>query len=144
MKEVTIYTDGACSGNPGPGGWAALLIYNNHRKTISGCEPDTTNNRMEIKAAIEALKTLKTPCNVALYTDSNYLQKGISDWIEKWEANNWRTNKSPVKNVDLWQELLLEKKKHQIEFFWVKAHNGHSENELVDELARKACLSIKN
>lgn len=140
MKEVIIYTDGACSGNPGPGGWGALLIYNNTRKTISGGEAHTTNNRMELLAAIEALKTLKTPCHGKLYTDSTYVQQGITSWLQKWKSNNWKnSSKSVIKNLDLWQELDSEIAKHKIEFHWVKAHNGHPENELVDELARNAC-----
>ena len=139
MKEIIIYTDGACSGNPGPGGWGALLIYNDHKKTISGGEANTTNNRMEMMAAIEALKQIKDPCKIILYTDSTYLQQGVTSWMEKWQANNWCRGKTPVKNLDLWKILAEEKKKHQIELRWVKAHNGHPENELVDELARNAC-----
>lgn len=140
MKEVIIYTDGACSGNPGPGGWGALLLYENHRKTISGGEAHTTNNRMEMLAAIEALKFLKEPCRGKLYTDSSYLQQGISSWMPKWKINNWRgSSKAPIKNIDLWQALDQELIGHKIEFHWIKAHNGHPENELVDELARKAC-----
>ena len=139
MKEVIIYTDGACSGNPGPGGWGALLIYNQQRKTISGGEAATTNNRMEMMAAIEALKSLKTPCRGKLYTDSTYLQQGVSSWMHKWKLNNWCKGKSLVKNDDLWKALDAEINKHQIEFHWIKAHAGHPENELVDELARQAC-----
>lgn len=144
MKEVIIYTDGACSGNPGPGGWGALLIYNNTRKTISGGESHTTNNRMELLAAIEALKTLTFPCSGKLYTDSVYVQQGITSWIKKWKANNWKnSSKSTIKNLDLWQALDAELTKHKIDFHWVKAHNGHPENELVDELARNACQNYK-
>ena len=144
MKEVEIYTDGACSGNPGPGGWGALLIYNNTRKTISGGEKQTTNNRMEMMAALEALKYLKTPCRGKLYTDSSYLQQGTSSWMNKWKLNNWRgSDKKPIKNIDLWQALELELQKHNIEFNWIKAHNGHPENELVDTLAREACEIYK-
>ncbi len=140
MKEVLIYTDGACSGNPGPGGWGALLIYEGKRKEISGGEVLTTNNRMEMLAAVEALKQLKLPCKGKLYTDSKYLQQGVSSWMVNWKKNNWRgSDKKPVKNIDLWQALDTELSKHQIEFHWVKAHNGHPENELVDELARGAC-----
>lgn len=143
MKEVIIYTDGACSGNPGPGGWGALLIYNETRKTISGGEVNTTNNRMELLATIEALKQLKFPCQGKLYTDSIYVQQGINSWLQKWKSNNWRnSSKKEVKNLDLWQELDFELSKHKIEFHWIKAHNGHPENELVDELARKACQSM--
>ncbi len=140
MKDIIIYTDGACSGNPGPGGWGALLIYDGTRKTISGGEAHTTNNRMEMLAAIEALKQLKTPCIGKLYTDSTYLKQGVNSWMSKWKLNNWRgSDKKPVKNIDLWQALDSEVIKHKIEFHWVKAHNGHPENELVDELARAAC-----
>jgi ribonuclease HI len=140
MKEILIYTDGACSGNPGPGGWGALLIYEGKRKTISGGEAATTNNRMEMLAAIEALRHLKLPCQANLYTDSKYLQQGATSWMKKWKLNNWRgSDKKPVKNIDLWQALDIELNKHKIEFHWVKAHNGHPENELVDELARQAC-----
>ena len=144
MKEILIYTDGACSGNPGPGGWGVLLIYNNTRKTISGGEKDTTNNRMEVMAAVKALKELKFPCIGKLYTDSKYLQQGVSQWMVKWKLNNWRgSGKTVIKNLDLWQVLDTELQKHKIEFHWVKAHNGHPENELVDELARLACEAYK-
>lgn len=145
MKQVEIYTDGACSGNPGPGGWAALLIYNGTRKSISGGEKETTNNRMEILAALEALKCLKTSCHGKLFTDSNYLKQGVASWLAKWKINNWRgSDKKLIKNIDLWQALDLELAKHKIEFHWVKAHNGHPENELVDSLAREACEKFKN
>jgi len=137
-KEVVIYTDGACSGNPGPGGWGALLIYNDVRKTISGGEKNSTNNRMEIMAVIEALKILKTPSKVTIYTDSKYVQQGASDWMHKWKKNNWKRGKDPVKNEELWRELDAEMNKHQVVLHWVKAHNGHPENELADELARNA------
>lgn len=144
MKEILIYTDGACSKNPGPGGWGALLIYNNSRKSISGGEAETTNNRMEMMAALKALKYLKTPCKGKLYTDSKYLQQGVSEWMVNWKRNNWRSSgKTPIKNLDLWQDLDTELTKHQIEFHWVKAHNGHPENEFVDELARLACEEYK-
>lgn len=144
MKEITIYTDGACSKNPGPGGWGALLIYNGSRKTINGGESETTNNRMEIMAALQALKHLKVPCKGKLYTDSKYLQQGVTEWMANWKKNNWRSSgKTPIKNLDLWQELDGELTKHQIEFHWVKAHNGHPENEFVDELARIACEEYK-
>jgi ribonuclease HI len=138
-KEVTIYTDGACSGNPGPGGWGALLIYNDVRKTISGSEIDSTNNRMELMAVIQALKLLKDPCKVTVYTDSKYVEQGASDWMHKWKKNNWRRGNSPVKNEELWKQLDSEINRHQVQFRWVKAHNGHIENELVDKLARAAC-----
>jgi ribonuclease HI len=142
MKEIIIYTDGACSGNPGPGGWGALLIYKNTRKTISGGEKLSTNNRMELTAAIEALKTLKEPCRVSLYTDSKYVQQGASLWMKKWQLNNWRKGKELVKNDDLWKALAAEIYKHQIEFHWVKGHSDNIENNLVDELARDACAKF--
>lgn len=143
MKEVIIYTDGACSGNPGPGGWGALLIYNNTRKTISGGETHTTNNRMELLAVIEALKILKTSCIGKLYTDSKYVQQGITTWLSGWKKNSWKnSSKKEIKNLDLWQILDQEIAKHKIDFHWVKAHNGHPENELVDELARQACSNF--
>ena len=144
MKEITIYTDGACSGNPGPGGWGALLIYNGKRKNISGGEYESTNNRMEMMAAIQALQYLKESCKIKLYTDSKYLQQGVTSWMAKWKVNNWRgSDKKPVKNLDLWQSLDAEVSKHKIEFIWVKAHNGHPENEEVDALARDACEKYK-
>ena len=142
LQLVTIYTDGACSGNPGPGGWGALLIYNHTRKQISGGEAHTTNNRMEMMAAIKALKILKKPCNIVLHTDSKYLQQGASEWLEGWKRKGWRKAGGPIKNEDLWRELDLEMNKHSIEFKWVKAHNGHLENEFVDELAREACSNF--
>lgn len=144
MKEILIYTDGACSKNPGPGGWGALLIHNESRKSISGGELETTNNRMEMMAAIKALKHLKTPCKGKLYTDSKYLQQGVNEWMINWKKKNWRgSGKTQIKNLDLWQDLDKELTKHQIEFHWVKAHNGHPENEFVDELARLACEEYK-
>ena len=139
MKEITIYTDGACSGNPGPGGWGALFIYKDTRKTISGAEKHTTNNRMEMMAAIEALKHLKEPCKINLYTDSTYLQQGATSWMFKWKLNNWHKGKTLIKNDDLWKDLDIQMQKHQIKFHWVKAHAGNAENNLVDELARNAC-----
>ena len=139
MKDVIIYTDGACSGNPGPGGWGALFIYNDHKKTISGGEANTTNNRMEMMAAIEALKHLKTPCKINLYTDSKYLQQGATSWMKKWKLNNWRRGNILIKNNDLWKELSIQMEKHQIEFHWIKGHGNSEENNLVDELARDAC-----
>jgi ribonuclease HI len=138
-KEVIIYTDGACSGNPGPGGWGALLIYKDVRKTISGGEKNSTNNRMELTAVIEALKKLQNSCKIILYTDSKYVQEGATSWVHKWKDNNWNRGKHPVKNEDLWRELLKEMSHHEITFHWVKAHNGQPENELVDGLARGAC-----
>ncbi len=140
-KPVTIYTDGACSGNPGPGGWGALLIYGDHEKELSGGEAETTNNRMELKAVIEALHALKTDCEIKLYTDSTYVKDGITSWIHNWKKNGWKTaNKKPVKNADLWQELDAVQRTHTIEWHWVKGHDGHPENERVDTLAREAII----
>lgn len=137
MKEVVIYCDGACSGNPGPGGWGALLIYNQTRKELCGGELATTNNRMELKAAIEALKALTKPCKVICYTDSQYVQRGITEWLPKWQVQNWRTaGKQPVKNKDLWQELVSMCSIHQVEWRWVKGHDGNEGNEEADRLAR--------
>lgn len=139
MKQVTIYTDGACSGNPGPGGWGAVLIYNGHEKDISGGESDTTNNRMEMMAAVQALRSLKSPCRVTLYTDSTYVLKGITEWLPGWKARGWKTaDKKPVKNADLWQELEAETKRHHIEWKWVRGHDGDVMNERADQLAVKA------
>ena len=137
---VQIYTDGACSGNPGPGGWGALLRYKGHEKELSGGEEDTTNNRMELTAAIEALKSLtKQQCQVELYTDSKYVMDGITQWIEGWKKRGWRTAaKKDVKNRDLWELLDAEIQKHNINWHWVKGHAGHTENEIVDNLARLA------
>lgn len=135
--QVTIYTDGACSGNPGPGGWGAILISGEHRKEICGGESETTNNRMELTAAIEALEALKRPSQVALYTDSTYVRDGITKWIEGWRRNGWRTAaKKPVKNTELWQRLDAARQRHVIDWHWVKGHAGHPENERADELAR--------
>lgn len=142
MDEVTIYTDGACSGNPGPGGWGAVLFYQDHKKEISGFSAVSTNNIMELTAAIEALKLLKKKCNIQLYTDSKYLIDGITNWIFNWERNNWRTAaKQPVKNKELWQELQKLTALHQIKWIWVKGHNDNEFNERCDQLAREA---IKN
>ncbi|MDX1900849.1 MAG: ribonuclease HI [Gammaproteobacteria bacterium] len=139
MKHVHIFTDGACSGNPGPGGWGYLIRYGDHEKTGSGAEADTTNNRMELIAAIRALNVLREPCKVDLYTDSQYLQKGITEWMSGWKKKNWRkADKKPVKNADLWQALDELTTRHHIRWHWVKAHNGHLENERVDQLARDA------
>jgi len=138
-KHVKIYTDGACRGNPGPGGWGALLRYETTEKELSGAENDTTNNRMEMTAAIEALAVLKTRCRVELYTDSKYLQKGISEWLASWKKRGWkRADKSPVKNVDLWIALDEQAVKHDISWHWVKGHSGHVENDRVDLLANEA------
>lgn len=139
MSEVTIWTDGACRGNPGPGGWAAILIKGEHERELTGAEPDTTNNRMELTAAIHALEALKRGCKVRLYTDSEYLQRGITEWLEDWKRRGWRTaDKKPVKNLDLWQQIEALAAKHDIEWHWVKAHSGIPENERVDELANRA------
>ena len=139
MQEVTIYTDGACSGNPGPGGWGAVLLYGEHQKEINGFAPETTNNRMELQAAIEALKALNQRCKVDLHTDSTYVQKGITEWITGWKAKNWRNSqKKPVKNADLWQELDALNAQHNVNWHWVKGHAGHPLNELADQLATSA------
>jgi ribonuclease HI len=137
--KVVIYTDGACSGNPGPGGWGAILTFGDHEKEISGGEPHTTNNRMELMAAISALETLKRPCKVELHTDSQYVQQGISSWIKSWKKNGWRTaDKKPVKNTDLWQRLDAAMARHEVDWRWVKGHYGHEMNERADLLARSA------
>lgn len=137
MPHVTIYTDGACSGNPGPGGWGAILISKGKEKELSGGEAETTNNRMELMAAIEALKALKTSCKVDLHTDSKYVRHGITEWIHDWKKRNWKTaDKKPVKNADLWQKLEEQAAKHQIAWHWVKGHSGNALNERADELAR--------
>ena len=135
--DVTIYTDGACSGNPGPGGWGAILTAGAHMREISGGEPNTTNNRMEMMAAIRALEALKRPCRVALHTDSQYLRQGITEWLSGWKARGWRTaSKSPVKNEDLWRELDAARARHTVSWHWVKGHAGHPMNERADALAR--------
>jgi ribonuclease HI len=135
---VIIYSDGACSGNPGPGGWGALLIWGDKRKELSGGEALTTNNRMELRAATEALDALKRPCKVELHTDSQYVRNGIMQWIHRWKANGWRTaGKEPVKNEDLWRRLDEATKRHQVDWRWVKGHAGHVENERADALARE-------
>jgi ribonuclease HI len=136
LPAVEIFTDGACRGNPGPGGWAALIRSGTREKEISGGEPQTTNNRMELTAAIEALNALKRPCHVELHTDSNYVRDGITKWIRSWQRNGWRTaDRKPVKNADLWQQLLDAASRHQVEWHWVKGHSGHPENDRVDALA---------
>jgi len=136
--QVTIYTDGACSGNPGPGGWGAVLISGPHRKEIRGGEADTTNNRMELTAAIAALDALKRPSRVDVHSDSEYLRNGISVWIDGWKRNGWRTSaKHPVKNVELWQRLDTARQRHEVSWHWVRGHAGHTENERADELARE-------
>ncbi len=136
--KVVIYTDGACSGNPGPGGWGALLISGGHRKDICGGEPDTTNNRMEMMAAIQALEALTKPCQVELHTDSTYVMKGISEWIHGWKKRGWKTaDKKPVKNEDLWRRLDTARDRHTVDWRWVKGHAGHELNEHADFLAGK-------
>jgi ribonuclease HI len=136
--DVTIFTDGACSGNPGPGGWGAILISGAHEREICGGEPATTNNRMELMAAIQALEALKRPCKVELHTDSQYVRKGITEWIGGWKARGWKTaDKKPVKNDDLWKRLDAARARHQVDWRWVKGHNGHELNERADELANK-------
>jgi ribonuclease HI len=137
MPEVEIFTDGACSGNPGPGGWGAILRYGNVEKELTGGEPQTTNNRMELMAAIAGLEALKRPCKVRLYTDSQYLRDGITQWLPGWKARGWRTAaKNPVKNIDLWQRLEQAAAAHAVEWHWVRGHAGHPENERADALAR--------
>ena len=138
-NSVVIYTDGACSGNPGPGGWGSILIYNSHRKELSGGERDTTNNRMEMMAVIQALESLKRSCDVVIHTDSTYVMKGMTEWLAGWKSRGWKTaSKQPVKNVDLWERLDEAVGKHQVEWRWVKGHSGVPENERADELARLA------
>mgnify|MGYP002631614746 CR=1 FL=1 len=143
-KQVTIHTDGGCVGNPGPGGWAAVLRYGEHVREISGGEPATTNNRMEIQAAISALAALKEPCEVALHTDSEYLRQGITEWLPRWKANGWRTsNRKPVRNDDLWRQLDEVTAKHRITWLWLKGHAGHTDNERCDVLAGAAIASVR-
>ncbi|MCS5711706.1 ribonuclease HI [Candidatus Berkiella aquae] len=143
IDKVELFTDGACSGNPGPGGWGVLLRQGQHEKTLSGAEKETTNNRMELMAAIMGLRALKRPCHVVLTTDSEYVKKGITEWMISWKKRQWRTaNNKPVKNQDLWVELDNEVKRHQVEWHWVKGHSGHDENERVDELAREAIIAL--
>ena len=139
LPHITIYTDGACSGNPGPGGWAALLKFGQHEKELFGSEPETTNNRMELTAAFEALKALKEPCQIDFYTDSEYLKKGINEWIVNWKRKGWKTAaKKAVKNQDLWKALDEVIQEHQINWHWVRGHAGNKYNERVDKLAREA------
>ena len=144
MKTVEVFTDGACSGNPGPGGWGAFMRFKGKIKELSGGEADTTNNRMELMAAIEALNALKESCHVILTTDSNYVRDGISSWIDGWKRNGWRTaSKQPVKNVELWQALDQARLRHKVEWHWVKGHAGHPENERADELAHMGMAPFK-
>jgi len=136
--EVVIYTDGACSGNPGPGGWGAILIYGEKEKEICGGDPNTTNNRMELMAAIQALEALNRPCRVELHTDSQYVRNGVTQWIAGWKARGWRTAaKEPVKNEDLWKRLDQARLRHEVDWRWVKGHSGHVLNDRADALARK-------
>jgi ribonuclease HI len=138
LKQVEAFTDGACRGNPGPGGWGALLRFGEHERELWGGEQETTNNRMELTAAIEALRALKQPCRIALTTDSEYVRKGITEWLANWKRRGWRTAaKKPVKNVDLWQALDEESQRHEIEWHWVKGHSGHRENDIADRLANR-------
>lgn len=142
--DVEIFTDGACSGNPGPGGWGAILRWGDQEKTLFGGEPNTTNNRMELLAVIRALEALKRPVKARVHTDSQYVQKGISEWIHGWKARGWKTAaKAPVKNEDLWRALDAAQENHQVEWVWVKGHAGHVENERADALARQGVESIR-
>ena len=138
MKEVVIYTDGACRGNPGPGGWGAVLRYNGSERQLHGGELATTNNRMELMAAIQALETLREPCRITLYTDSNYVCQGISEWLPQWRRRHWKTaDKKPVKNQDLWQRLDEAASRHKVQWRWVRGHSGEEGNELADALANR-------
>jgi ribonuclease HI len=142
--RVVIHTDGACSGNPGPGGWGAILQWGGHTRELKGGEAHTTNNRMELMAAIMALETLKRPCDVDLHTDSQYLRQGITDWIHGWKRNGWKTaDKKPVKNADLWQRLDAAVDRHTVHWHWVRGHSGHDLNERADELAREAIAELR-
>ncbi|MEZ5791457.1 MAG: ribonuclease HI [Nitratireductor sp.] len=143
-SRVDIWTDGACSGNPGPGGWGALMRHGERERELSGGEPDTTNNRMELRAAIEALNALKKPCEVHVHTDSQYVRGGVTGWMHNWKRNGWKTSdKKPVKNEDLWRELDAATARHKIHWHWVKGHAGHVENERADELARTGMEPFK-
>jgi len=144
MKRVTLYSDGACEGNPGPGGWAAIVTYKHHARETCGGVPATTNNRMELQAAVEGLRTLKEPCEVEFFTDSQYLRTGISELLKEWKARGWRTkNKKAVKNEELWKELDAESAKHEIAWKWLKGHAGHEMNERCDLLARNEILKLR-
>ena len=142
---VQIFTDGACKGNPGPGGWGAIMKYGDHVKELNGYSAETTNNIMELTAVIEALKSLTRPCAIILTTDSNYVKDGITQWIHNWKKKGWKTaNKNPVKNKECWLQLDIEVQRHQIEWKWVKGHSGHPENERADELANEAVANNGN
>jgi ribonuclease HI len=144
-RRVVIHTDGGSKGNPGPGGWGAILEWDGHRKEIKGAEPHTTNNRMELMAAIMALETLKRPCAVELHTDSQYLRNGITNWIFGWKRNGWRTaDRKPVKNAELWQRLDAASAPHAVRWFWVRGHAGHDRNERADELANEAITEMRS
>ena len=144
LAHVVIYTDGACSGNPGPGGWGAILTSGDREKELKGAEPDTTNNRMELMAAISSLEALKRPCRVDLHTDSQYLRNGVMSYLENWKRNGWRTaDKKPVKNIDLWKRLDAALGRHQIRWHWLRGHAGHAMNERADELAREAIADMR-
>ena len=144
MKRIELFTDGACSGNPGLGGWGAVLRFRGVEKEVYGAEEATTNNRMELKAVIESLKLLKEPCEVDLTTDSQYVMKGATEWMPQWVKNSWRTaDKKPVKNSDLWQEVFHLQRMHKLRWHWVKGHAGHPENERCDELARNAIADLR-
>jgi ribonuclease HI len=143
-RRVAIFTDGACSGNPGPGGWAALLVYNGHEREMTGSEPLTTNNRMELTAAIMALEALKRPCAVDVWTDSQYVRSGVTEWLKGWKARGWKTaDRKPVKNEDLWRRLDEAQAGHAITWHWVRGHDGHAQNERVDALARAAIRALR-
>ena len=143
MKIIEIFTDGACKGNPGPGGWGALLRFGGVEKSLCGGEANTTNNRMELMAAIEALSALKEPCKVILTTDSQYVRMGITEWLNNWKRNNWRTSaKAPVKNADLWVRLDEQNQRHKVDWKWVRGHTGHRENEIADSLANRGIESL--
>lgn len=143
--EVELFTDGACSGNPGPGGWGAILRMGGREKELSGGEPATTNNRMEMMAAIAGLEALQRPCKVALFTDSTYVKDGVTKWIKGWKRNGWKTaDKKPVKNIDLWQRLDAVHAQHQVAWHWVRGHSGHPENERADALARAAIAQLRS